>query len=60
MRHVGKEPFPVIMVDAKTPETNGFEVIAKAQLKKMIKLFSQEQRKAEDRLKREVTFRNEF
>ncbi|XP_047139346.1 asparagine--tRNA ligase, cytoplasmic isoform X1 [Hydra vulgaris] len=54
MRHVGQEPFPVIMVDAKNSESNKYEVIAKAQLKKMVKLFSQEQRKAEDRIKREA------
>ena len=54
MREVGKEPFPPIMVDTKTEGQQGYELIAKAQLKKMTKLFGQEMRKAEDRAKREV------
>ena len=48
MRSVGAEPFPPIMVDRKDGET-GFEPIAKAQLKKMTKLFGQEKRKLEGR-----------
>lgn len=56
MRHAKSEPFPQIMVDVKDAEKSGFEVIAKAQLKKMTKLFGQEKRKAEDREKREVFF----
>lgn len=55
MRSVGAEPFPEIMVDRKDGET-GFELIAKAQLKKMIKLFAQEKRKQEEQKKREVLF----
>lgn len=54
MRHAKSEPFPQIMVDVKDAEKSGFEVIAKAQLKKMTKLFGQEKRKAEDREKREA------
>ena len=54
MREVGKEPFPPIMVDTKTEGQQGYELIAKAQLKKMTKLFGQEMRKAEDKAKREV------
>jgi len=54
MHHVGTEPFPQIMVDSKDPEKPGYEAIAKAQLKKMTKLFGQEKRKMEDRKKREV------
>jgi len=53
MRSVGAEPFPEIMVDRKDGET-GFELIAKAQLKKMIKLFAQEKRKQEEQKKREA------
>jgi len=52
MRSVGSEPFPPIMVDRKDGET-GFEAIAKAQLKKMTKLFGQEKRKLEEQKKRE-------
>merc|ERR1711928_170038 len=52
MRSVGSEPFPQIMVDRKDGET-GFEAIAKAQLKKMTKLFGQEKRKLEEQKKRE-------
>ena len=52
MRSFGSEPLPEIMVDKK--EEIGFELIAKAQLKKMTKLFAQEKRKLEDFKKREV------
>lgn len=54
MHQVGAEPFPQIMVDSKDPEKPGFEGIAKAQLKKMTKLFGQECRKMEDQKKREA------
>lgn len=56
MHHAGKEPFPQIMVDSKDPEKPGFDVIAKAQLKKMTKLFGQEKRKLENLKKQEVFF----
>lgn len=56
MHHVGAEPFPQIMVDSKDPEKHGFDVIAKAQLKKMTKLFGQEKRKVENLKKQEVFF----
>ena len=47
MKHVGKEPFPTIFVDPK-PDSDAakagakYEPIAKAQLKKMTKLWQQE------------------
>ena len=56
MHSVGAEPFPQIMVDSKDPEKPGFDVIAKAQLKKMTKLFGQEKRKMEESKKREVYY----
>jgi hypothetical protein len=49
MKHVGKEPFPTIYVDPK-PDSEAakagakYEPIAKAQLKKMTKLWQQEVR----------------
>jgi asparaginyl-tRNA synthetase len=58
MKHVGKEPFPVIYVDPK-PDSEAaksgakYEPIAKAQLKKMTKLWLQEVKKAEAREKAE-------
>ena len=54
MQKVGEEPFPKIMVDVKDEEKSGFELIAKAQLKKMTKLFGQEKRKMEEQKKKEV------
>jgi len=54
MREAGKEPFPPIMVDVKAEGQQGYEPIAKAQLKKMTKLFGQEQRKAESKAKLEA------
>jgi asparaginyl-tRNA synthetase len=54
MHHVGSEPFPQVMVDIKEEGKIGYDAIAKAQLKKMTKLFGQDQRKAADRLKREA------
>ena len=50
MKHVGKEPFPPIYVDAK-PDSDAaksgakYELIAKAQLKKVTKLWQQEVKK---------------
>jgi len=58
MKHVGKEPFPTIFVDPK-PDSDAakagakYEPIAKAQLKKMTKLWQQEVRKMEAHLKAE-------
>jgi hypothetical protein len=49
MKHVGKEPFPPLYVDPK-PDSEAakagakYEPIAKAQLKKMTKLWQQEVR----------------
>jgi len=54
MHHAGTEPFPQIMVDSKDPEKPGFDAIAKAQLKKMTKLFGQEKRKLENLKKQEA------
>jgi hypothetical protein len=51
MKHVGQEPFPVIYVDPK-PDSEAaksgakYEPIAKAQLKKMTKLWQQEVKKS--------------
>lgn len=56
MHHSGVEQFPQIMVDSKDPEKPGFDVIAKAQLKKMTKLFEQDKRKQENKKKQEVSF----
>merc|ERR1712226_1350576 len=50
MRSVVSESFPEFMVDKKDGEA-GFEPIAKAQLKKQTKLFAQEKRKLEERVK---------
>jgi len=56
MKHAGKEPFPQIFVDPK-PESEAaksgkkYEPIAKAQLKKMTKLWQQEVRKEEAKAK---------
>nr|CAB3264202.1 asparagine--tRNA ligase, cytoplasmic [Phallusia mammillata] len=44
----GKEPFPQIYVDGKSDEKK-YEPIAKAQLKKQVKLFGAEQRKSQAR-----------
>lgn len=50
MRHVGKEPFPTIYVDAKE-EGKTFEVAAKSQLKKIQKIWVRENYKAADKAK---------
>nr|XP_027225661.1 asparagine--tRNA ligase, cytoplasmic-like [Penaeus vannamei] len=52
MRKAGKEPFPTIYVDAKE-EGQKYEVIAKSQLKKLTKLWKDECKKIEARLKKE-------
>jgi len=58
MKHAGKEPFPPIFVDPK-PDSEAaksgakYEPIAKAQLKKVTKLWQQEVRKAEAAAKQE-------
>lgn len=54
MRAAGKEPFPTIFVDAKDEKDGAvYEVIAKAQLKKVQKLWAAEVRKSADKSKRE-------
>merc|ERR1719384_2838976 len=58
MKQAGKEPFPTIYVDVK-PDSDAakagarYEVIAKAQLKKVTKLWQQEVKKEEKRIQRE-------
>jgi len=58
MMHAGKEPFPAIWVDVKEGSEEAkagkkYEPIAKAQLKKVTKLWQQEVKKAEKRLEKE-------
>ena len=58
MLHHGKEPFPPIWVDAKegsdaAKEGKKYEPIAKAQLKRVTKLWAQEVTKAQKRAKAE-------
>lgn len=54
MRHAGAEPFPMIYVDAKDEKANGpFEPAAKAQLKKIQKLWAREANKNAGKSKRE-------
>ncbi|KAJ4441052.1 hypothetical protein ANN_10902 [Periplaneta americana] len=52
MRHAGKEPFPVIYVDAKE-EGQKYEPAAKSQLKKIQKIWVRESYKCADKSKRE-------
>ena len=58
MKHAGKEPFPAIYVDVK-PDSDAaktgakYELIAKAQLKKVTMLWQQEVKKEEKRLQAE-------
>merc|ERR1719362_1275731 len=58
MKQAGKEPFPTIYVDVK-PDSDAakagarYEVIAKAQLKKVTKLWLQEVKKEEKRIQQE-------
>lgn len=55
MRHVGKEPFPIIYSDAKDPNTSQkYEPAAKSQLKKIQKIFSREGRKQADKEQHEA------
>jgi len=54
MRSCG-EPFPQFMVDSKDEnDSGGYQLIAKAQLKKMTKLYAQEKRKLEEKKKRDA------
>lgn len=54
LRHAGKEPFPTIYVDSKDEKSESkYEVVAKAQLKKIQKLWAAEVRKNADKSKRE-------
>lgn len=54
MRHAGKEPFPTIYVDAKDEKSESpFEPAARAQLKKIQKIWVRENNKNADRSKRE-------
>lgn len=53
MKHAGKEPFPTIYVDAKDEKAGPFEVAAKAQLKKIQKLWVRDNSKNADKAKRE-------
>ena len=58
MKHAGKEPFPTIYVDVKADSEAAksgarYEVIAKAQLKKVTKLWQQEVKKEEKRIQQE-------
>merc|ERR1719300_2276163 len=61
MKHAGKEPFPSIYVDVK-PESEAaksgakYELIAKAQLKKVTKLWQQEVKKEEKSAKAEAKY----
>ncbi|CAB4010377.1 asparagine--tRNA ligase, cytoplasmic, partial [Paramuricea clavata] len=59
MEFCGKEPFPKIMVDSKEKGMK-FEEISKAQLKKLTKIFQQEQRKSDKREEKEVWFADFF
>lgn len=53
MKHYGKEPFPTIYVDAKDEKSGPYEPAAKSQLKKIQKLWAQDQRKNADKSKKE-------
>lgn len=53
MKHAGKEPFPTIYVDAKDAKAGPYEVAAKAQLKKVQKLWARDNSKNADKAKRE-------
>ncbi|KAK3722285.1 hypothetical protein QZH41_016389, partial [Actinostola sp. cb2023] len=50
----GKEPIPAIMVDGKEGGEDRFEKIAKAQLKKVTKIYAADKRKSEERERKEV------
>lgn len=49
----GEEPLPQIMVDGKA-DGERYEKLAKAQLKKVTKIYAQEKKKSEDREKKEA------
>ncbi|XP_064607718.1 asparagine--tRNA ligase, cytoplasmic-like [Liolophura sinensis] len=53
LRRAGGEPFPSIYVDGKE-EGQTWEPVAKAQLKKQVKIFQREQVKAADKAKKEA------
>lgn len=54
MKHTGKEPFPTIYVDSKDEKSEEkYEVAAKSQLKKIQKLWAQDNRKNADKAKKE-------
>lgn len=53
MKHAGKEPFPTIYVDAKDQKAGPYEAAAKAQLKKVQKLWLRDNSKNADKAKRE-------
>ena len=53
MKHAGAEPFPTIYVDGKE-DGKKWEVAAKAQMKKMTKMWQADTRKAEKDTAREV------
>lgn len=52
MRHVGKEPFPVIYVDGKT-EGVKYEPAAKTQMKKIHKIWTRESHKGAEKAMKE-------
>jgi len=56
MRSVGSEPFPTILTEQVDPtsKTRSFAPAAKASMKKWCKVFAQEQRKEEARLRKEA------
>lgn len=53
LRHAGKEPFPVIYVDAKE-EGKKYDVVAKSQLKKIAKIWTRENYKAAEKAEAEA------
>ncbi|KAI0237348.1 Asparagine--tRNA ligase, cytoplasmic [Lamellibrachia satsuma] len=53
MKAVGKEPFPTIYVDGKE-DGKRYEVAAKSQLKKIVKIFQRDMRKLEESTKKET------
>lgn len=54
MKHAGKEPFPTIYVDSKDEKSEQkYEIAAKSQLKKIQKLWAQDNRKNADKAKKE-------
>ncbi len=53
MKHAGAEPFPTIYVDSKE-EGKKWDVAAKAQMKKITKIWQADMRKAEKAKAKEV------